>query len=280
MIPHIQTPNALVITGRTGTPVSVSSAHQNFGQIVDLVKSVSNADESTYDLLDELIYPVVQLKKVAQADDSYFYLDEYNVLSCKVYGKNFVLPTSLGKTILALYNSKGDLTPFVRFVEKLSKNPDPEVITQLWDFISACGLCLDTDGNFLAYKNVRSDFTSIHDSKTDNTPGTVVKMKRKDVEKNANKTCSRGLHFAAWEYLNHFYASGSKTVLVSVSPKDVVSIPSDYNFQKGRACRYKIVREVAQPKELDSIVLFEEKEDSEYTSYYDDSDYYDYDDSY
>jgi hypothetical protein len=37
---------------------------------------------------------------------------------------------------------------------------------------------------------------------------------------------------------------GDRTVIVKINPADVVSIPSDYNDAKGRACRYEVVGEV------------------------------------
>lgn len=270
MIPNIQTTNTLVFVGNTGHPVTVSTSHKNYEEILRIVNT-SEPSTDVYEALQTLVYPVNKLRKIVNYDNSSFFLDSYNVLTCEVNGTSFTLPANLAAAIISLYEKKGDLTPFVRFVEKLSRNPDPSVTNQLWDFITACGLCLDTNGNFLAYKNVREDFKSIHDGITDNTPGTVVKMKRKKVEKDPHTTCASGLHFAAWGYLAHFYAHGAKTVLVSVSPKDVVSIPSDYNNQKGRACRYKIVRETARPEELKDTVLYEEP-DSDYD---DDIDYED-----
>jgi hypothetical protein len=43
-------------------------------------------------------------------------------------------------------------------------------------------------------------------------------------------------------YLNHF--GGARTVIVKVNPRDVVSIPSDYNGAKGRTCRYEVIGEL------------------------------------
>jgi hypothetical protein len=33
-------------------------------------------------------------------------------------------------------------------------------------------------------------------------------------------------------------------VILKINPRDVVSIPSDYNNSKGRACRYEIAGEL------------------------------------
>ena len=49
-------------------------------------------------------------------------------------------------------------------------------------------------------------------------------------------------------YLNHF--GGERTVIVKINPRDVVSIPTDYNEAKGRACRYEVIGELGvEPEE-------------------------------
>ena len=93
----------------------------------------------------------------------------------------------------------------------------------------------------------------------DNSPGKVVEMPRFAVEKNPNRTCAPGLHFAAWGYLQH-YGYGHKTVIVKINPADVVSIPSDYNNMKGRAYKYLILKEVEQPEELKYRPVFDAPE--------------------
>ena len=71
-------------------------------------------------------------------------------------------------------------------------------------------------------------------------------MERYDVDDNRDNTCSTGLHFCSKDYLNSF--GGARTVIVKINPRDVVSIPSDYNQTKGRACRYEVVGEIDQDK--------------------------------
>jgi hypothetical protein len=65
-------------------------------------------------------------------------------------------------------------------------------------------------------------------------------MPRNMVNDNPNKTCSVGLHFASLEYIRGFHG-GNPIVLVEIDPADVVSIPVDYNNQKGRCCKYKVI---------------------------------------
>jgi hypothetical protein len=42
--------------------------------------------------------------------------------------------------------------------------------------------------------------------------------------------------------LAHF--GGARTVIVKINPRDVVSIPTDYDNSKGRACRYEVIGEI------------------------------------
>lgn len=257
MIPHLKTSSTLTLTLSTGTPVTVTTTHRNFQEILEIVQN-SQPSQETDDYIKDLMKPVNSLRKAIQLDEATFEITEYGELICKIEGFPYQLDSSLASHIVTLYKQNGDIDPLLKFVLKLSRNPRKEVAQELWKFISVCGLTLTEEGNFLAYKNVNTDFTSAYDNKTDNSPGRVLSMPRQTVEYDPNKTCSSGLHFAAWGYLSH-YASGRKTVLLSISPEDVVSIPTDYNNMKGRACRYKVLREVDQPEELKDLILYREK---------------------
>ena len=73
-----------------------------------------------------------------------------------------------------------------------------------------------------------------------------VEMERNRVDDDKDNTCSKGLHFCSLDYLNHF--GGERIVILKINPRDVVSIPNDYNDSKGRACRYEIVDEIEKDK--------------------------------
>lgn len=139
-----------------------------------------------------------------------------------------------------------DIMPMVRFMENLYQNPADFARDELYLWLETSNLPITEDGHFLAYKRVNQDYTSIHDGKTDNTPGTVVSMDRSKVDPDRHRTCSAGLHFCSKDYLPHFYSGSdrSKVVVVKVNPADVVSIPSDYNNTKGRAWQYLVLEEV------------------------------------
>jgi hypothetical protein len=82
----------------------------------------------------------------------------------------------------------------------------------------------------------------------DHTPGETPKMRRNEVDDKRHNTCSDGLHFASLHYVTDGgYGnrnSGDRLVALKINPRDVVSIPSDYNNSKGRACEYHVLREL------------------------------------
>jgi hypothetical protein len=169
----------------------------------------------------------------------------------------------LQQEVLRINRSNGNLSPLENFVTNLAANPDKEVHAQLYGFISACGLTLTEDGHFLAYKKVRDDFLDIYSGTMDNSPGKTLSMPRFAVEKNPDRTCSAGLHFAAWGYLRHYGASeGTRIVIVKIDPADVISIPSDYNNMKGRACKYTVLKEIAVPEELKNTPVYYDDDES------------------
>ena len=146
--------------------------------------------------------------------------------------------------ILASLAEGFDIMPMVRFMENLFQNPADFARDELYLWLETSNLPITEDGHFLAYKNVNQNYTSIHDSKTDNTPGKVVSMDRSKVDPDRHRTCSAGLHFCSKDYLPHFYSNGARTVVVKINPADVVSIPSDYNNTKGRAWQYLVLEDV------------------------------------
>lgn len=267
MYPHIKTTESLTII-INDKPYAVTSNHSNYQDILDIARGITEASE---DVLMELIKPVIKLQRVVGSDGSGFFLEGSQV-TCKIDGEDFPLPASLANEVLEVFSDKGNLAPLMNFVKRLACNPRKEVIDELWGFISSCGLAITEGGKFLAYKNVREDFKDAYTGTMDNSPGSHLTMPRWKVEHDPQRTCAAGLHFAAWGYLSH-YASGRKTVILSIDPADVVSIPTDYNNMKGRACAYTVLREVEQPEELKYHTVF--NDDGYYDEDYDDDDYED-----
>jgi len=132
--------------------------------------------------------------------------------------------------------------PLVAFMENMMTNPSFRAVNELYGFLEKNRLPITPDGHFLAYKRVRENYTDCHTGTMDNSVGKIVEMERNKVDDNQNNTCSSGLHFCSENYLKSF--GGDRTMIVKINPRDVVSIPTDYNNAKGRACRYEVVGEV------------------------------------
>jgi hypothetical protein len=164
----------------------------------------------------------------------------------KLYWKGEEFHNSLSTRMIRMLQDGFDIKPMVAFMENLMTNPSKRAVTELYGFLEKNNLPITPDGSFLAYKKIRQDYTDCHTGKMNNSVGQVVEMERNKVDDDQNQTCSTGLHFCSRDYLNHF--GGERIVIVKINPRDVVSIPNDYNDSKGRACRYEVVDEIDKDK--------------------------------
>ena len=154
---------------------------------------------------------------------------------------------------IAALKERGKSTKSIElFLENLKKNPSKESVKDLYDFLAACDLPITEDGCFLAYKRVTENFTDCHTGTMDNSVGKIVKMPRNKVNDDRNVTCSSGLHVCSKSYLNDFY--GENIVVCKVNPKNVVSVPVDYNQSKMRVCEYEVIGVLAQDEEIRPLV--------------------------
>ena len=169
----------------------------------------------------------------------------------QLYWKEKQLNNYVTKKIIALMGKNRKIDLLVAFLNKLMLNPIPRVQDELLQFLEYGKLPICTDGDFLAYKRVNEDYRDYHSGQCDYTPGKTVKMKRKDCDTNSNNVCSTGLHFCSFEYLNSF--SGDKIIVVKINPKNVMSIPKDYNNTKGRACEIQSICEYNEDCDIDKL---------------------------
>ena len=226
-----------------GKPFCFDVASEKGVKLLDAIKNNVSDDELRtmimFDTFKEYCRPM--------ENDNGVVITEDNIV---IDGEEISSP--LANQIRRHYKEELPIEPIVNFIRKVRLNPSYRIRNQLWNFIEASqnsgGFTLADDGDILAYKKVRSDYKDIYTGKFDNSVGSVVEMKREDVDDDPNNTCSAGLHFCAYSYLSH-YGDSSKTnkiMLVKVNPKDVVSIPTDYDFAKARCCRYEVVQEVRE----------------------------------
>jgi len=145
-----------------------------------------------------------------------------------------------------------DCLPIFKFITRLQLNPSKRAVDELYTFLEHKNLPYTESGTFLAYKAVRNDFTDKHSGKFFNGVGEVLSMPRNKVDDDKNVGCSYGFHAGTLKYASEFACGNDKMVLVEIDPADVVSIPTDCEFQKLRTCRYKVVAEYERP--LDELV--------------------------
>lgn len=236
MIPYMLSTTSLSFFYK-GKPYNVSNTHPAFTEIVDRV--VNNIDLDTIsDLINisNIVAKVTKGSVIITEDD-------------RVLFKNTPVPEYLATRILTLYReTPAAIDSLMLFAGKLMENPNADVREDLYKWLEAGNMPIWPDGDFAAYKVVRSDFKPIHRGPygQDQSPGTIVEMPRSECDENRDVTCSTGLHFCSYEYLPHFGYDGDENtvILLKINPADVVAIPTDYNLSKGRCCRFEVVSEL------------------------------------
>jgi len=198
--------------------------------------------------------------------------------------------------ILQFADSGFNPMPLVRFLSKLQKNPSRRSVEELYRFLERNELTVTSNGNFLAYKAVHSDYHSITSGnvkllqgKDDgsgrifNGVGETIEVYRNNVDDDANRGCSYGLHAGTLEYAQTFGGRDSVLLIVEIDPSDVVSVPHDCECQKLRTSRYKVVDICTQRLDLpvyesrfdsggddDEWDNYDDEDDTEYCSYCED----------
>lgn len=227
MVPFIIQGDNIVVYA-DGTPSTVDKTHINYNKLLDALKS------EDWDAIPGLLTVKSAIKTMSAGDVTF---DGETLMY-----KNRVMEGALSSRLVKMFNEGFPIAHLLNFVDRLNKNPSYRAIQELYGFLEANSLPITTDGYFLAYKRVRDDYKDVYSGTMDNSVGAVVEMPRSEVDDDRDRTCSAGLHFCGYSYLQHF--SGSRIVVLKIDPADVVSIPSDYNNQKGRACRYTVVEEI------------------------------------
>jgi len=153
---------------------------------------------------------------------------------------------ALADRLIDMYAEGFPIDPMLAFIENLMENPSKTSVDEFYLFMENNSLPITPDGYFLAYKKVHEDYTDIYTSKISNQVGQKPTMRRNKVDDKRHNTCSEGFHFCSLEYLPHFGSSQrntDKVMILKINPRDVVSIPSDYNNAKGRCCVYEVIGE-------------------------------------
>lgn len=148
----------------------------------------------------------------------------------------------VAKVILKHLRDGFPAAPFMRFLERLMRNPSKRVVDHLYQFCEKFGLTIDSEGYLLGLKRVTRNWTDCHTGSVDNSVGTTVEMPRNAVSDDPKVPCSEGFHFGSAGYVRGFNAGG-RVVQIRVDPADVVLVPYDLSQEKARCCKYVVLRE-------------------------------------
>jgi len=132
----------------------------------------------------------------------------------------------------------------LKFLKNLMDNPSFNSVKQLYSFLEKHALPITSDGHFLAYKTVDSNFYDKYTQTIKNSVGEVVTMDRNLIDDDSAKGCSQGLHAGGLHYAGPggtYNSSDDNVVIVKINPRDAVSVPNDFNQGKLRTCRYEVV---------------------------------------
>jgi hypothetical protein len=222
---YIILPNSLVLN-HNGTTTTIIKEDGRFSQIIEKIKEGK---------LDEIV-PLLSITNALTERG-------FDVVHGLVHVNGEALPDALSQRVLDFYNNNLPFQPLLKFWAKLKTNPSFNSRQMLYKFLEHNGHPITTEGNFIAYRAVRSNFLDKHTGTMDNSVGNIVEVPRSQVDDNPNNTCSHGLHVATMSYASTFGSGDDKILDVEVSPSDVVAVPTDYDGTKMRVCRFKVVAE-------------------------------------
>jgi len=238
----VTTDNITIFVG--GQIIKMPSTHSGFKAMVAHLQGAAHDEEIIRQLSDK----VKALSRLTAG--------KVTVIENTVYYRGAPVRSALSDRLVKLTDEGYDATPWALFMDKVMQNPSENSKERLFQFLERWDAPLTPDGDFIAFKGVNDDYSSTRNdpqgNRVYNRPGDTVEMPRELVEEDPDVTCASGLHACASHYLDSFW-NLKKIVALAINPKDVVSIPSDYNLSKMRVCRYHVLGDVEDPRHRDDI---------------------------
>lgn len=234
------TPSILIVIDNNGKSYRIEKTHKFFNEIC---QAVSKNDQDAFENA---------LNRLTKLEDWEHPLFEKRDEGVYFRGR-WKLPKPTVDKARSILEHGMSIDPLIAFLDNLFNNVSFRVVQQLISFLDYDELPITEDGCFIAYKGLSHDKYSIHGNKDVfptlgvrdergrilNEVGHIIEVPRNMVDDNPNNTCSVGLHVGSYDYAKDF-AEGI-LACVKVNPIDVVSVPTDYDGQKLRCCRYEIL---------------------------------------
>ncbi len=228
-LPWIKAGNKITIILPNGQSKTVTDGDSNYESVLNCIK-ISDWDK-IISLLDTKT-------AIFNFSDGVF-----EVINNIVHVEGKPVPNGLSKKIIEFAKEDLPYKPLLNFWDKLNKNPSFSVVQSLYEFLERNEYPITKEGDIIAYKGVKADWTDCHTGTIVNSIGSTISMPRNEVDNNPDKTCSYGFHIGNFGFSWNYGASGHM-IMVSVNPENVVSMPNAYDFSKMRVCEYTILSEV------------------------------------
>lgn len=245
-----------------GKNIRVEKTDKRYPKILQVFQLPKDQQESE---VESILNKVVKAEKVIEETEG------FDIQGDEIFYKGDKLPKAFSDKVLSIIADGLPLEHFEKFWDNLEKNPSAKSVEELTQFLDYKELPITEDGHFLAYKGVLDNYYSSHGNtetkviqgnvdpsgRIYNGVGEIIEVRRRDVDDNREKHCSFGLHAGSLDYARGF---ASRMVVVKINPADVVSVPSDYDCQKVRVCKYEVMADFVE--EITASVVDEDGTDT------------------
>lgn len=237
-----------------GEVFTISDTHPAYAEIVGMLLDHVDDDAKLLGLINPAIEASRKLVRLSE---------RVSIRGNVIFFDGDAIESSVGEHIADIFKAGGNETQWgslVKFLEKVATNPSKKSQRHLYEFVNTHGLTVTEYGDIVAYKGVDQNGYSIHagygivngeefgavdedgnlveSSKLLNEVNSIVEIPRSMVDSDRGVACSTGLHVGTYEYAQSF---GARLLTVLVNPRDVVSVPEDYNNAKVRVSRYTVL---------------------------------------
>jgi hypothetical protein len=260
----IKTNNKITVILPSGQPKTTVEGDANYEAVLSAIK---NRD---WDILPDLLDPKAAIYNFSDG--------VFEVINNVVHVEGKPVPDGLSKKIIGFAKEGLPYLPLLNFWNKLQANPSHRNVQGLFEFLDIKNYPITEDGDIIAYKGVRSDWTDRYTGTISNKIGETVRMPRNEVNDNPELECQKGFHVSDYTFALSYSGHDGHMTMVSVNPEHIVSFPNAYHFTKLRVCEYTVLSEVFKEEKgnlYKSSLGCEEKENCEEDKEYCDCDNYD-----